>query len=49
MGYIYAEVEIPMASNLRPLNNKTLIASNLWSITMSSNVDVFYFIPGLKL
>jgi len=26
---IYAEVEIPMASNLRPLSDKTLVTSNL--------------------
>ncbi len=45
---IYAEVEIPVALNLRPLVGKTLVASNLVSITVSSNVDVFYFTLGLK-
>jgi len=45
---IYAEVEIPVALNLRPLVGKTLVASNLVLITVSSNVDVFYFTLGLK-
>jgi hypothetical protein len=46
---IYAEVEIPMASNLRPLNDKTLVTSNLWSISVSSDVDVFYFYTRFKI
>jgi hypothetical protein len=42
--YIYnAEVEIPVASNQRPVIYKTLVSSNLESITVTSNVDVFYF------
>jgi len=45
---IYAEVEIPVASNLRLVVDKTFLASNLESITVSSDVDVFYFTLGLK-
>jgi len=45
---IYAEVEIPVASNLRPLVDKTIVASNLESITVSSDVDMFYFTLGFK-
>jgi len=37
-----------MASNLRTLVHKTLVASNLESITVASDVDVFYFTLGLK-
>ncbi len=37
-----------MASNLRPLSDKTLVTSNLWSISVSSNVDVFYFYTRFK-
>ncbi len=40
---IYTEVEIPVASNQRPVVEKTLIVSNLESIEVTSNVDVFYF------
>ncbi len=40
---INAEVEILTASNLRPLVDKTLVSSNLRSITVSSDVDVYYF------
>jgi len=40
---IYAEVEIPMASNRRPVVDKILVASNLESITVSCDVEVFYF------
>ncbi len=40
---MYAEVEIPVASNMRLVVDKTLLASNLESITVSSDVDVFYF------
>jgi len=37
------------ALNLRPLVGKTLVASNLELITVSSDVDyVFYFTLGLK-
>jgi hypothetical protein len=45
---IYAEVEIPVAPNLRPLCDKTLLTFNLLSITVSSDNDVYYFILGLK-
>jgi hypothetical protein len=45
---MYAEVEILVASNWRPLVYKILIASNLMLITVSSNVDLFYFILSLK-
>jgi len=38
---IYAEVEIPVASNWRPVVDKTLVASNLESITVIRDVDVF--------
>ncbi len=40
---ISAEVEIPVASNLRSLNDKTLVASNLMPIMVSSDVDMYYF------
>jgi len=46
---IYAEVEIPMASNLRLLSNKTLVSSNLCTISVSSDVDVFYFYTRFKI
>ncbi len=46
---MYEEVEIPMASNLRPLSDKTLVSSNLWTISVSSNVDVFYFYTRFKI
>ncbi len=46
--HIYAEVKIPMASNLRLVLDKTLVASNLGSILVSSNVNVFYFKLVLK-
>jgi hypothetical protein len=45
---IYAEVEIPVASNLGPVSDKTLVASNLRLILVTSNVDVFYFTLLLK-
>ncbi len=45
---MYAEVEISVASNQRPVSDKTLVASNLDSITVSSEVDMFYFTLGLK-
>ncbi len=45
---IYAEVEIPVASERRPLVDKTLVACNLESIMMSGDIDVFYFTLGLK-
>ena len=45
---MYAEVEIPVASNLRPLCNKTLITFNLVSITVSSDNNVYYIMFGLK-
>ncbi len=45
---MYAEVEIPVASNLRPLCDKTLVTFNLVSITVSSDVDVYYFTLVLK-
>ena len=45
---MYAEVEIPVASNLRPIVDKILVASNLESITVSSDVNMFYFTLGLK-
>jgi len=38
-----------MASNLRPLSDKTLVTSNLWSILVSSDNDVFYFYTWLKI
>jgi hypothetical protein len=38
-----------MASNLRPLSNKTFVTSNLWSISVSSDVDVFYFYTRFKI
>jgi len=41
---IYAEVEIPKDLNLRPLVDKTLIASKLELIMLSSDVDVFSFL-----
>ncbi len=40
---IHAEVKIPVALNLRPVVDKTLVASNLESIKVTSDVDVFYF------
>ena len=43
MAEIYAEVEIPVASNLRLLVDKMLVASNLLSIKVSSDVDLYYF------
>jgi len=46
---MHAEVEILMASNLRPLSDKTLVSSNLWMISVSSDVDVFYFFTRLKI
>jgi len=45
---IYAEVEIPVASNRSPVADKTLVASNLESITVTSDVDMFYFTLVLK-
>jgi len=45
---IYAEVEIRVASNWRPEVDQTLAASYLWSITVTSNVEVFYFTLTLK-
>jgi len=45
---IYAEVKVPVASGLRPLVGKTLIASNLVSIMVPSDVDMLYFILCLK-
>jgi hypothetical protein len=45
---IYAEVEIPVASNLRLLSNKSLVTFNLMSITVSSDNEVYYFTLGLK-
>ena len=45
---IYAEVEIPVASDLWPLSDKTLVTFNLVSITVSSDNDVYYFMLGLK-
>jgi len=49
LGNIHAEVEIPMAPNLRPLSDKILVTSNLWSISVSSDVDVFYFYTRFKI
>ncbi len=43
VNFIHAEVEIPVASNLRPLCDKTFVASDQWSISVSSDIDVFYF------
>ncbi len=40
---IYAEVEIVVASNQKALVDKTLVVSNLELITVTSNVNVFYF------
>ncbi len=40
---IHAEAEILVASNWRPVVDKTLVASNLESIMVISDVDVFYF------
>jgi len=45
---IYAEVEIPVASHLRPVVGKTLEASNLESIMVSSDINVFCFTLVLK-
>jgi len=38
-----------MASNLRPLRDKTLVSSNLCTILVSSDVDVFYFYTRFKI
>ncbi len=38
-----------MASNLRPLSDKTLVSSNLYTILVSSDVDVFYFYTRFKI
>ncbi len=46
---MYAEVEIPVASNLRPLCDKTFVTSNQWSISVTSDVDVFYFYTRFKI
>ncbi len=46
--HIYAEVEIPMASDRSLLVDKTLVAINLELITVSSDIDVFYFTFSLK-
>jgi len=46
-GLIYAEVEIPVASNLRSLVDKTLV-DNLELIKVSSDVGMFYFTLGFK-
>ena len=46
---MYAEVEIPMTSNLRPLSDKTFVSSNLCMILVSSDVDVFYFCTRFKI
>ncbi len=40
---IYAEVEILVASNQRALVDKTLLVSNLESITVTSDVNMLYF------
>jgi hypothetical protein len=41
---IYAEVEILVVSNWRPIvDKKNLVASNLELITVTSDVNVFYF------
>ncbi len=45
---MYAEVELPVASNRRPVVDKTLVASNLESITVTSDVGVCYFTLVLK-
>jgi len=37
-----------VASNRRPVVDKTLVASNLVSIKVSSDIDVFYFTLVLK-
>jgi hypothetical protein len=37
----HAEVEIPVASNWRPIVDKTLVTSNLESIMVTSDVDMF--------
>jgi hypothetical protein len=46
---MYAEVEILVASNRRPVVDKTLIASNLESITVSSNIGVLLFYTRFKI
>jgi hypothetical protein len=46
---MYAEVEIPVASNRRLVGDKTFVASNLESIPVTSNVDVFYFYSCFKI
>ena len=38
-----------MASNLRPLCDKTFVTSNQCSISVSSDVDVFYFYTRFKM
>jgi hypothetical protein len=38
-----------MASNLRPLSDKTLVSSNLCTISVSSDVDVFYLYTMFKI
>jgi len=38
-----------MASNLRPLSDKTFVTSNLWLISVSSDVDVFHFYTRFKI
>ncbi len=46
---MYAEVEIPVTSNWRPVVDKTLVASNLKSIMVTSHVDVFNFTLVYKI
>ncbi len=46
--FIFSEVEIPLASNWRPVGDETLVASNLGSVTVTSVVNVFYFTLVLK-
>jgi len=38
-----------VASNLRPLCDKTFVTSNQWSISVTSDVDVFYFYTRFKI
>jgi len=47
--HIYSEVEILVASNWRPLVDKTLVVSNLKLITVSSNGDMFLFYTQFKI
>jgi len=47
--FIYAEVEILMASNLRLLSDKTFVSSNLCTVSVSSDVDVFNFYTRFKI